>query len=50
MPREIIILACETCKNRNYTDTKNRRKHPDRVSFRKYCRCCRTHTVHKETR
>ncbi|MBD3297301.1 MAG: 50S ribosomal protein L33 [candidate division Zixibacteria bacterium] len=50
MPRDIITLACEDCKNRNYTDTKNRRKHPDRVTFRKYCPFCRKHTAHKETR
>ncbi|OQX71364.1 MAG: 50S ribosomal protein L33 [Candidatus Cloacimonas sp. 4484_275] len=29
--REIIVLACEVCKRRNYTTTKNRRKHPERV-------------------
>jgi len=50
VPRDIITLACDACKNRNYTDTKNRRKHPDRVTFRKYCPFCRKHTAHKETR
>jgi large subunit ribosomal protein L33 len=48
--REKIHLACETCKRRNYSSTKNKRKHPDRVEYRKYCRHCRTHTPHKETR
>jgi large subunit ribosomal protein L33 len=50
MPRDIITLACESCKNRNYTSTKNKRKHPDRVSYRKYCPFCQRHTMHKETR
>ncbi|UCC78550.1 MAG: 50S ribosomal protein L33 [Candidatus Zixiibacteriota bacterium] len=50
MPRENIILACTKCKRRNYMDTKNKRLHPDRVEFKKYCRYCNEHTVHKETR
>ena len=48
--RELVILACEKCKRRNYTTKKNKRLHPDRVEYRKYCRWCRTHTMHKETR
>ncbi|MFC1888126.1 50S ribosomal protein L33 [Candidatus Cloacimonadota bacterium] len=48
--REIIILACEKCKNRNYTTMKNRRTHPERVTFKKFCPTCRTHTEHKQTR
>ena len=48
--REIITLACGTCKNRNYTSTKNKKKHPDRVEWKKFCRFCKKHTPHKETR
>ena len=48
--RDQITLACNDCKRRNYTTTKNKRKHPDRVEHRKYCPFCRTHKVHKETR
>ncbi|MEA2095866.1 MAG: 50S ribosomal protein L33 [Candidatus Cloacimonadota bacterium] len=48
--REIITLACEECKNRNYTTTKNRRTHPKRVEYKKYCPKCRKHTEHKQTR
>ncbi|MCF7794535.1 MAG: 50S ribosomal protein L33 [Candidatus Cloacimonetes bacterium] len=48
--REIIILACEECKNRNYTTKKNRRTHPERVTFKKFCPKCRKHTEHKQTR
>ncbi len=50
MPREQITLECGDCSRRNYTDTKNRRLHPGRVEFKKYCRFCRKHTPHKETR
>ncbi|MCB5245553.1 MAG: 50S ribosomal protein L33 [Candidatus Cloacimonadaceae bacterium] len=46
--RDIIILACEECKNRNYTTTRNKRKHPERLAIKKYCPTCRKHTVHKQ--
>ena len=48
--RDIITVACEQCKRRNYTTTKNKRKTPDKLSLKKYCPSCRTHTVHKETK
>jgi large subunit ribosomal protein L33 len=48
--RDQIVLACSQCKRRNYVTTKNKRKHPDRLEYKKYCRFCRTHTAHKETR
>ena len=50
MPREQIILACSECKQRNYSTLKNKRKHPDRLELKKYCRFCGRHTVHRETR
>jgi len=50
MPREQITLECGECSRRNYTTTKNRRTHPSRVEYKKYCRFCRKHTPHKETR
>ncbi|MCB5259213.1 MAG: 50S ribosomal protein L33 [Candidatus Cloacimonetes bacterium] len=46
--RDIIILACEECKNRNYTTTRNKRKHPNRMELKKYCPTCRKHTNHKQ--
>jgi len=48
--RDQITLACNECKRRNYISTKNKRLHPDRVEFKKYCRFCRKHTPHRETR
>ena len=47
---EVITLACEQCKQRNYTTMKNKKAHSGRLEMKKYCRFCRTHTVHKETR
>ncbi|MBK7971990.1 MAG: 50S ribosomal protein L33 [Deltaproteobacteria bacterium] len=48
--RDIITLACGDCKRRNYTTTKNKKRTPDRLAFKKYCRFCRKHTEHKETK
>ena len=45
-----ITLECGSCKRRNYTSTKNKRTTPDKVELRKYCRFCRSHTEHKETK
>ncbi|MFH1875058.1 MAG: 50S ribosomal protein L33 [Pseudomonadota bacterium] len=48
--RNIIQLACAECKNRNYSTTKNKQKMPARFEIKKYCRFCRKHTEHKETK
>ena len=48
--RDQITLECTECKERNYSTTKNKRLHPGRVEFKKYCPRCNTHRTHKETR
>ena len=48
--RTRITLACTECKQRNYNTTKDKKTHPERMELKKYCRFCRTHTVHKETK
>jgi large subunit ribosomal protein L33 len=48
--RTIIQLACQECKRRNYSTTKNKQTTPDRLELKKYCRFCRKHTAHKETK
>ncbi|MCC6550875.1 MAG: 50S ribosomal protein L33 [Ignavibacteriaceae bacterium] len=48
--REIITLECTECKRRNYSTTKNKRTHPQRVEYKKYCRWCKKHVIHKETK
>jgi large subunit ribosomal protein L33 len=48
--RIAATLACEECKRRNYQTNKSRRNTPDRIELRKYCRWCKKHTPHKETR
>ncbi len=48
--RTRITLACTECKQRNYNTTKDKKTHPDRMETKKYCRFCKTHTLHKETK
>jgi large subunit ribosomal protein L33 len=50
MPRDKVILECTDCKSRNYFQTKNKRKHPQRVEMRKFCRRCGTHRQHRESK
>lgn len=48
--RTRITLACTECKQRNYNTTKDKKNHPDRMETSKYCRFCKKHTTHKETK
>ncbi|WP_237036565.1 50S ribosomal protein L33 [Mediannikoviicoccus vaginalis] len=48
--RDSITLECTECKNRNYTTSKNKKNTTDRVELKKYCKFCKKHTPHKETR
>ena len=48
--RDKITLACTECKQRNYDTKKNKKNDPDRIEMKKYCKFCRKHTDHKETK
>ncbi len=45
-----ITLVCQECKQRNYDTVKNKKNTPDRLEMNKYCRFCRKHTLHKESK
>jgi large subunit ribosomal protein L33 len=45
-----VTLVCSECKQRNYDTKKNKKNDPDRIELKKYCRFCRKHTVHKESK
>lgn len=36
--RTRITLACTECKQRNYNTTKDKKKHPERMETKKYCK------------
>jgi large subunit ribosomal protein L33 len=50
--RIIITMACTECRSRNYTTSKNRIKHQNRLELKKYCNrpTCRRHTLHREAK
>ena len=48
--RDIVALACTECKRRNYSTTKNKKKTTERLELSKYCRFCRKHIAHRETK
>ncbi len=48
--RTKITLECTECKNRNYDNMKEKKNTPERVELKKYCKFCKKHTVHKETK
>lgn len=45
-----VTLACKECSQRNYHTTKNKKNNPDRIELKKYCKFCKAHTTHKETK
>ena len=45
-----VTLACQECKQRNYNSMKNKKNNPDRIELEKYCKFCKKHTTHKETK
>ncbi|MGI6512998.1 MAG: 50S ribosomal protein L33 [Syntrophomonadaceae bacterium] len=46
--RVTVSMSCTQCKQRNYMTTKDKKKHPEKLELRKYCRFCNQHTLHKE--
>jgi len=48
MARENVQLQCTECKRRNYPATRNKKQQTTKLKFKKYCRFCRQHTLHKE--
>ena len=49
--RNLITLACtDLPKQRNYQTNKNKKNDPDRIELNKYCKFCKKHTLHKETK
>ena len=42
-----VTLRCNECK---YDTMKNKKNTSDRLELKKYCRFCRKHTVHTETK
>ncbi len=46
----LIKLQCTICKRINYWSSKNKRKVERKIEIKKFCKWCRKHTAHKETK
>ena len=46
--REHIQLECTECRRRNYNTKKDKKKKPDRLEIKKFCKFCGRHTLHRE--
>jgi large subunit ribosomal protein L33 len=47
--RVVITLGCTDCKNKNYTYQHGKKK-DFKLEIKKFCRCCRKQTQHKEVK
>lgn len=48
--RDLVALACDECKRKNYTTTRNKKRTTEKPSMQKFCPACRGHRVHKEVK
>ncbi|MFA6304824.1 MAG: 50S ribosomal protein L33 [Patescibacteria group bacterium] len=46
----LIKLECTQCHKVNYHSNKNKKVIKNRLELKKYCRHCRVHVLHKETK
>ena len=45
---KITKLVCGNCKRINYYTQKNKKVIERKLEFKKFCKWCRKHTIHKE--
>jgi large subunit ribosomal protein L33 len=50
--KQIIKLQCTNCKSINYYTKKSKKLETQgkKLEIKKYCKKCKKHTVHKETK
>ena len=48
--RDIVILKCTDCGDKNYTTTKNRKTAQGKLELKKFCPRTRTHEIHRESK
>jgi large subunit ribosomal protein L33 len=46
----LINLECTSCKRIGYQSKKNKKKLRERLEMKKFCRWCKEHVMHKETK
>ena len=48
--RKLIKLQCKDCKSINYYKYKNPVSVEKKIELKKFCKKCKKHTAHKESR
>ncbi len=48
--RIVVTLACNVCKHRNYSTSKNKKNNAERLELKKFCPHCRVQRAHRETK
>ncbi len=46
----LIRLRCTVCKFADHYTNKNKKKVERKLEFKKFCKKCRKHTLHKEAK
>ena len=46
----LISMECTVCHHVNYQSRKNKKLTPNRLVMEKFCKWCKKHTEHKETK
>lgn len=46
----LIKMECSGCKKINYQSTRNKKTLKTRLQMKKYCKTCKKHLMHKETK
>jgi len=44
----LVKMRCSECKNINYYTSRNKKKIKEKLEMKKYCKFCKSHTLHKE--
>jgi len=47
---KLIKFECSDCRRINYFSTKNKQKIKTRLELKKFCKSCKKHVLHKETK
>ncbi|MBH41335.1 MAG: 50S ribosomal protein L33 [Candidatus Magasanikbacteria bacterium] len=46
----MIKMQCTECKHTNYFSRKNKKTIKDRLELKKFCKFCKKHALHKESK
>ena len=46
----LVKMECKECKHMNYFTSKNKKVLKNRLELEKFCKFCKKHTGHKETK